>query len=131
MMTSRARVMANQVIKVRKARRSYLKIPHPVQVHHKVQTQYLEQVSAQEILEQVGQLSSAQHVVNIHTGGRTAHMIIFVQHVIITIMLPICVGPHDRVLQYAFTVAALTTGQVIAPEIHGTTGNNHVKLQIP
>ena len=75
--------------------------------------------------------SSAQLVGSIHTGGRTAHTIIFAQHITIMTMLPICVEPHDRVLQYAFTVAALTTGQVIAPVIHGMTENNHMKPQIP
>ena len=93
-------------------------------------TMYLEQILVQEILEQVGQPSSAQHVGNIHTGGRTAHMITFAQPVIIMIMLPICVGPHNRVLPYAFTVAVLTTGQAIAPETHGTTESNCMELLI-
>ena len=51
-------------------------------------------------------------------------MIIFVQLAIIMTISHICVGPHGRALQFAFTVAALTTGQVIAPETHGTTENN-------
>ena len=58
-------------------------------------------------------------------------MITSVQHVTIMIMLPICVGPHDRVLHYASTVAAPTTGQAISPETPGTTENNHMELQIP
>ena len=35
-----------------------------------------------------------------------------------------CVGPHSRALQFAFTVAAPITGLVIAPETPGTTENN-------
>ena len=67
--------------------------------------------------------SSAQHVVSTHTGERTAHMIIFAQRVIIMIMPHTCVEPHARALQSAFTVATLATGQVIAPETHGTREN--------
>ena len=87
---------------------------------------YQEPILIQGTLEQVGQASSAQHVESIHTGERTAHMITFVLHVTIMIMLVTCVGPADRALPFAFTVVALTTGQVIAPEIPGTTENNHM-----
>ena len=97
---------------------------HPIQVHLKVQAVYQEQILIQETWDQVGQASSAQHVESTCTGERTAHMITFVLHVTITNMLLTCVGPQDRALPFAFTVATLTTGQAIAPEIPETTENN-------
>ena len=54
-------------------------------------------------------------------------MIIFAQCVIIMIMPHTCVEPHARALQSVFTVATPTTGQVIAPETHGTTENNRMQ----
>ena len=85
---------------------------------------YQEQILIQGTWEQVGQVSSEQHAESTHTGERPAHMIIFVLHVTITIMLLTCVGSQDRALQFAFTVAVLTTCQVTAPETPGTTENN-------
>ena len=114
----------NLEIRVQKAKRNFLKTLHPIQVYHRVWTLCPGQILLQETLEQVDPPSSAQHVVSTHTGERTAHMIIFAQHVIIMIMPHTCVEPHARALQSAFTVATLTTGQVIAPETHGTTENN-------
>ena len=113
-------------VRVRKIRRSLHKMLHPVQVHPKVEVVYQEQILIQGTWEQVGQASSVQHVESTHTGEKTAHMITFVLHVTIMIILHTCVGPQDRALQFTFTVAALTTGQVIAPETPGKTENNCV-----
>ena len=58
-------------------------------------------------------------------------MTIIAQCVIIIIMPHTCVGPCARALQSVRTVATLTTGQVIAPETHRTTENNHMEHPTP
>ena len=54
-------------------------------------------------------------------------MIISAQLVIIMTTPHTCVGPCIRAIQFVFTVATQTIGQVIAPETHETTENNHTK----
>ena len=104
-------------------------------LEHQQDLWYPGQTSTQGSWELVDPPSSAQHVMNTHTGEGGVHMTTSALHATIMTIQHTCAGhPNkhfNRVLQFVYIVAAQSTAHHNAAVGHGITENNHVTLWKP
>ena len=107
-------------------------------LEHQQDLWYPGQTSTQELPLNLGTgspPSSAQHVVNTHTGEGSVHMTTSALHATIMTMQHTCAGHPNKhlniVLQFVYIVAAQSTAHHNATIGHGITENDHITLWKP